>query len=152
MGRLLIAERNPTLRTMLAAATRQAAHDVTTVDCGDAAFHQVNTTEYDCLVIGAPLVLNSHDSRSLMQYIEERGLELSARIVVLTTRTSDAALLARAARLRVCAVVSAPFDLPELLQTIQACSRAERPPQRFVGFSEQLLNELLDDGSAATEW
>lgn len=150
MARLLIAEADEALRTMIATAVQTAGHETAVVASGHDAIERLRELEFDCLLIGSPLRLSASDPRGLLEFIEESSKVLARRMIVLTARTFDANLLARAARLRVCAVVSEPFDIHDLLAAVDRCIRDERPPQRFIGFRPEWLQRVAESGLA--EW
>ncbi|HUP49710.1 MAG TPA: hypothetical protein VNA04_13065 [Thermoanaerobaculia bacterium] len=150
MARLLLAERHPTLRLLISTLTTRAGHEIDAVETGEDVLERLNRADYHCLMIGAPILLGRRP-KTLLQHIEDEAVEVSPRIVVLTARTLDRELLVRAARLRVCAIVSQPFDNDELLQTIDACARNERPPRRFVGFDQAGLHHVFG-GDILADW
>lgn len=152
MADVLIAERDPILREMLEVAVARDGHTVEAVATGDVALLWLASAPFDCLLIGAPLMLNRHVRRTLLEYLEQSGSDVAPRVIVLTARVFDRELLVRAARLGVCAVFSEPFDLDELRRTIDRCSHDERPPRRFIGFSDLALSEIFGHDASAAEW
>lgn len=152
MARLLLAERHPTIRLLISTVTAKAGHEIDAVETGEAVLQRLNQADYHCLMIGAPMVMNGRWSKTLLQHFEDEAVEVAPRIVVLTARTLDRDLLVRAVRLRVCAIVSQPFDNNELLETVEACAGNERPPRRFVGFNESGLRHVFGGDMTLPDW
>lgn len=151
MARVLVAERNTGLRSLFVTAMRRAGHQVESAADGDEALLHLGAAPFDCILVGAPLMLRFGEPRTLLEYLEHTAAEVASRVVVLTTRSFDHDLLLRAIRLRVCALVHEPFDIQELIRTAEDCSRNARPAQRLVGFPARAI-QALERKIGRVEW
>ena len=151
MARILIAERNKALRSLLETAIRRSGHELVTAATGDDALLHLGAAPFDCMLIGAPLHLKVGKPRTVLEYFEQTAAALAPRIIVLTTRSFDHDLLLRAIRLRVCAIVHEPFDVGELTATVDLCVRNQPPPRRLVGFPEVAIRSLKQ-ATGEVEW
>lgn len=151
MARILVAERNKALRSLLETAIRRTGHQVESVATGDDALVHLGTAPFDCILVGAPLSLHVGKPSTFLEYLEESAADVAPRVVVLTTSTFDKALLSRAIRLGVCAIVHEPFDINELTATVELCVRKQPPARRLIGFPTSAI-EALERSAGKVRW
>jgi CheY-like chemotaxis protein len=119
--RILVVEDDQLIREMLCDALGDEGYEVRTATSGDAALALLQDWTPELILLD--LMMPGLDGWGFREQQRRLGLAPRARLVVLSARHN---LLAQAEALKPVAIFSKPFDLLELLETIQrlagACS------------------------------
>ena len=129
--RLLLAEDDPYLSTMLAKGLREHAYAVDVVGDGDAAIFQAAVNDYDVAVLD--VTMPKRDGLAVCRELRRRGITVP--VLMLTARD---AVDDRVAGLDAGAddYLAMPFEFAEVLARLRALqrrSRDVRPPEMVVG-------------------
>lgn len=115
--RILVAEDDPAIQKLLSHVLQRSSHEVTVVDDGAQALEQLGRSEYDVILLD--LMMPRVSGADVLAHIGEHHPELLSRVIVVSAYTRLADSLIPSA----CSVVAKPFEIPQLMATIESCVR-----------------------------
>lgn len=151
--RVLIIEAAEPLRRFVSVLLERFGYEVTAVDSGNAGLTHAGASDFDCIVLGSPAAVEAGGRPStVLEQLERLAPHVASRLIVLTARVADRALLRRAVRMRVFAIFGDPFDLPVLTEAIRECVQGERPPRRFYSIPQPVVRLVCEAEGAPEVW
>lgn len=139
---ILIIEHDRERRVLLEAAVRGESIAADSVETGEAALLRLGMHNYDCILLGSPVPVSFDGESAIMLDLFDRlAPNLASRLIVIT-HSGAADIIQRAMQMQVCAVFVAPFEMPELRETVHACVRGEELPRRLYGAMPEVERAL----------
>jgi DNA-binding NtrC family response regulator len=141
---ILIIEHHDDHRALVESALRADSVTIESVTTGEAALMRLGMSNFGCIVLGSPVpVTFGSENSTVLDRFDLLAPNLASRVVVVTN-TRSAAIVRRALKMQVYAVVLAPFDPAQLREIVQQCLNGEASPRRLYGTSaeiEQLITQ-----------
>ncbi len=124
--RLLLAEDDEALASLLEEYLLEAEYDVVVHHCGDTAIQAVSQSHFDLVL--SDIVMPGADGLALLDYIREHELDT---LVLLMTGYSGIENALHAVEQGAYDFVSKPFQLPEIRVRLDNAARYQRLMRRF---------------------
>lgn len=142
---ILIVEHHDDHRALLESALRDDSVTIESVDTGEAALMRLGMTDFGCVVLGSPVpVTFGSESSTILDLFDLLAPNLASRLVIVTSSRA-AAIVRRALKMQVHAVVLAPFDAAELREIVRMCLRGAAPPRRLYGAPAEIERLVLQE-------
>ena len=124
-ARVLVADDDPAVCTLLKALLRRSAFSCDIVSDGDAALRRLRTSEYDAVLLD--LMMPGTWGIDVIRSLQVERPEMVKRVIVITAASTAA--LRNFDSEPVYALVRKPFDIDELIDTVRTCSSSTADPQ-----------------------
>ena len=117
LPRVLVADDEASIRTLVGRVLRRAGFEVVEAHDGQQTIEQLSAGEYDALVLD--LMMPRVDGFAVIEHLIETQPRMVEKTVVMTAFPKMAA---RERLHHLCCVLSKPFDTDELIQLVRTCS------------------------------
>lgn len=120
--RVLVADDEAAIRTLLGHMLRRAGYEAVPVSDGQEAIERLGESRFDALLLD--LMMPRVDGFGVVEYLIETCPEMIEKTIVMTAFPKAAA---RERLHHLCHIVSKPFDAEELIGFVRSCVRTVRP-------------------------
>jgi len=124
-ARVLVIDDDPGIRTLIAALLRRRGYEHDLVENGDEAVHRLRRACYDAILLD--LMLPAQNGFEILRYVRAERPHALGKVIVLTA-ASNTTLRDFDAR-GICALIRKPFDIDELLMTVDAAVNRRATPE-----------------------
>ncbi|HEX2061764.1 MAG TPA: response regulator [Thermoanaerobaculia bacterium] len=115
--RVLVADDEDAIRTLVKRMLHRAGFNVTEASDGQDAIEQLDTTEFDAIVLD--LMMPRVDGFGVVEHLIDTKPRMVEKTVVMTAFPKTAA---KERLHHLCSIVSKPFEMNELIQLVRECT------------------------------